>query len=419
MGMMDKIPPVLDPIPGGKHLVNLLDYVIHWARSNSLWPLTYGTSCCAIEMMAASMPRYDISRFGSEVFRATPRQADLIILAGTIVDKMIEPLITLYQQIPGPKYVLAMGACTISGGPFYYDNYSAVKGADRVIPVDVFIPGCPPRPETLLNGLLTLQAKIMKESIRQPWKPGDLNVSPIRNLHRDAAEAWAELEKIKDEQMAEARKLFKVQHPDYKPIKSARIVKPVYPEVPRRPAVMTGLTNAEIFQIISEKFPTLTLNGFDTPTAELIHAKGADFLLDFRIPLESYLEVAAFLKNDSRLSFNVLHDLTAIDWVDHYDVAVLLKSIPQGHRVLMRVSLAKESVAPENLVKPVQTNAVVPSLYSLFASANWAEREVFDLFGIRFEGHPDLRRIFLDDEFIGHPLRKDYPCPDTMIARPY
>ena len=116
MGLMENVPKVLDPLPGGSRLADAVDYVVNWARSRSIWPLTFGTSCCAIEMMAASMARYDISRFGSEVFRASPRQADLFIVAGTIVEKMAEPLVRLYEQMPGPKWVIAMGSCTISGG---------------------------------------------------------------------------------------------------------------------------------------------------------------------------------------------------------------------------------------------------------------------------------------------------------------
>jgi NADH-quinone oxidoreductase subunit B len=140
-----------------------LDPISNWARSNAVWPLTFGTSCCAIEMMSVGMSRFDISRFGSEVFRATPRQADMIITAGTITRKMAPALITLYEQLPEPKYVIAMGACTITGGMFN-DSYSVVQGVDRIIPVDIYLPGCPPRPEGILDALLKLQMKIRTES---------------------------------------------------------------------------------------------------------------------------------------------------------------------------------------------------------------------------------------------------------------
>ncbi|HNQ90794.1 MAG TPA: NADH-quinone oxidoreductase subunit B [Verrucomicrobiota bacterium] len=139
----------------------------NWGRSNSVWPLNFGLACCAIEMIAASMARFDISRFGSEVFRPSPRQADLMIVAGTVTKKMAPQVVRLYNQMPEPKYVIAMGACAISGGPFR-QGYNVLKGIDRFLPVDVHIPGCPPRPEALLHGLMALQRQIAGERPRGP-----------------------------------------------------------------------------------------------------------------------------------------------------------------------------------------------------------------------------------------------------------
>lgn len=158
---------------GGNIVVTTLDSVINWGRLNSLWSLYFGTSCCAIEMMQTGAARNDYSRFGFEVARASARQADLIIIAGTIVNKMGPVLRRLYDQMAEPKYVIAMGACAISGGPFYYNSYSVIKGADHVIPVDVYVPGCPPRPEALLEGMIMLQKKIKTENMSKKVNPID------------------------------------------------------------------------------------------------------------------------------------------------------------------------------------------------------------------------------------------------------
>jgi NADH-quinone oxidoreductase subunit B len=142
-----------------------LEQAINWARQASLWPMTFGVACCAIEMMCAGAGRFDLDRFGAGAFRASPRQSDLMIVAGTINYKMASRVRRLYDLMPEPKYVIAMGGCTIAGGPYFEHGYNLVRGVDLIIPVDIYIPGCPPRPESLLEGLMRLQDKIKGQRI--------------------------------------------------------------------------------------------------------------------------------------------------------------------------------------------------------------------------------------------------------------
>ena len=193
MGLENVIAEALPEI-----LTTRLDSLVNWARKSSLWPATFGLACCAIEMMATTDSRHDLARFGSEVFRASPRQADVMIVSGRVSRKMAPVLRRIYDQMPEPKWVISMGACATSGGVF--DNYAIVQGVDKIVPVDVYIPRCPPRPEMLIHAVMMLQEKIMRESMRdrrdvaveearEAVPPGTLPAVGVSATNEAAAEA--------------------------------------------------------------------------------------------------------------------------------------------------------------------------------------------------------------------------------------
>ena len=166
--------------------ITSLDKLYNWGRKRSMWPMLFGLACCAIEMIATAASRHDLARFGWELMRASPRQADLMIVSGTVTKKMIPQIVRLYNQMPEPRYCVAMGACATSGGPFK-EGYNVVSGVDKYIPVDVYIPGCPPRPEALMHSFLKLQEKIEKQSIRTVrwYQKGDEISIPVPMLGPD------------------------------------------------------------------------------------------------------------------------------------------------------------------------------------------------------------------------------------------
>jgi len=183
-----------------------LDKIYDWSRRNSIWPMMFGLACCAIEMICAAASRYDLARFGMEVMRPSPRQADMILISGTVTKKMVPQIVRLYNQMSEPKYVIAMGACASGGGPFK-EGYNVVSGIDKYIPVDVYIPGCPPTPQALLNGLIALQKKVDNESISKVrwYRKDPIPAIPVPVLGPDLMDPskYALIKRVSEEKLAE------------------------------------------------------------------------------------------------------------------------------------------------------------------------------------------------------------------------
>ena len=360
-GATEQVAEILDKFPGGIKLVDSIEYLVAWARANSLWPLVYGTACCAMEMMSAGSSRHDWARFGVEVARATPRQADLIVLAGTIVEKMGSNLVTLYEQMPAPKYVIAMGSCAISGGPFYYDTYSVIKGGDRLIPVDVYVPGCPPRPEALLYGIMELQEKIRKEGRRNPWKVVKLLDTAFVDTHSLAKQEWTAQEKEKESEQQLARERFKAKNPDYKPAKPQRVAKEKFEEMTRVHPRNSGSDNTSLMAAVQKAFPAVTLFRQPDITPDTVADLGPEYILDLEIGQEQYRDLVLFLKEDRELGLDLLLQVTAVDWQDHFDVLVHLLSTRHDHKVFLRCPVSKE-------------RSEISTISDIFRGAEWHER---------------------------------------------
>ncbi|MBI3287003.1 MAG: NADH-quinone oxidoreductase subunit D [Chloroflexi bacterium] len=355
-------------------LLEWIQSVYNWGRKSSLWPMQFGLACCAMEMIATAASRYDIARFGAEVFRGSPRQADVMIVAGTVTKKMMPPIVRLYHQMAEPKYVISMGACATGGGPFK-EGYNVVSGVDEYIPVDVYVPGCPPTPQALLHGLMSLQKKIEGQSLPDlPWYRGGPSPEvPIPVLGpdifdlRQIKEIKAGVQSARGPQAAEAAG-------EEKKAERKLVVEIVTPQ----PTIDLANRLSQVF-------------GEGIATAEKVA-----LLIDG----DRLVDVARYLRAEPDLRFDYLHNLTSVDFPEHFEVVYHVSNLDRGGEPVEFKVRVTDKQNPE-----------VPSLVELWPGANFQEREVWDLMGIRFRGHPNLKRILLWEGFHGHPMRKDYKEP--------
>jgi NADH-quinone oxidoreductase subunit B/C/D len=363
--------------PGLSLAATSLDRLLTWGLTNSLWMFPMGTSCCAIELMAAAASRVDLDRMGT-ILRGTPRQTDVMIIAGTITVKMAPRVKVLWEQMPEPKWAIAMGSCAISGD-FYRNLYSVVPGVDTIVPVDVYVPGCPPNPEALMHGLLRLQEKIRltragKLTMKE-YPPGTLELTQpsiprLLDLTRDPS-----LERQQEEAALHATEAAPPGTiPDAEP-PARREAQPMAFEA-----------------VLRDELGVTDLPADAAPV----------------VPVGRHIELARRMRD---LGYTQLVYVVATHFPEktgakaqpeRFEVACALRTVGRGSVIAAwRVVLAPG----EN----------IPTLVGLFAGADWQEREQYDLLGVRFEGHPDLRRIMMPETWVGHPLRKDYAsdtaCP--------
>ncbi len=363
-------------------LDRILGKVTSWGRRSSLWPLLFGTACCFIEMSAAAASRFDLARFGSEIMRASPRQADLMIVPGTVTKKMIPQIVRLYHQMPDPKYVIAMGACAISGGPFK-EGYNVVSGVDEFIPVDVYVPGCPPRPEALLYGIMQLQKMIEQETRGQVRRRGEKlhERFPIPILGPD---------------LVDVRQIPEIRSAAHEPLAASPTTLAEPADVKPRPKP----TRPGESEAAPLRPGELRIAGDPEVLREIFSALGG-MLADDASSWSSTVEQLPHLASELRtaLGWDYLANLSSADYPDRFEVVYHLYATHR-HRSPLTI---KAAVAKDD--------PVVPSVTPVWPGASLQEREVYDLMGIRFANHPDLRRVLLWEGFEGHPLRKDYHEP--------
>ncbi len=404
--------------PVSDRLLGAADLVINWSRKYSLWPMFFGLSCCFVEEATAFTSRYDMARFGAEVLRPSPRQADLLITSGTIFKKIAPVVLRLYEQMAEPKWVISMGSCSNCGG--MYDVYSVVQGIDQILPVDVYIPGCPPRPEAVLQGLVMLQEKIAGTE------------RPARSVFHLGGGTQGSQAPILVDGRTKSRD-------PRGPGMQGTVIR-------GSSAVPSGFWGSRADVMWTPPAHRIELSEQDQSLAATLKERFGDAvrqlpdssdMLTFEVDQNRLKDVLRALKTELTPRFLRLDDVTAIDESARRhrgsgrEAAEALTDVGEagagGEReaqvypdfTLIYHLLSFEQ--PCRLRLKVGLTGATPradSVTDLWPSANWYEREVFDLFGIRFEGHPNLRRLIMPHDWEGHPLRKSYPGRATEMP-PY
>jgi NADH-quinone oxidoreductase subunit B/C/D len=368
-------------VPGLSVATASLDRLLQWGTLSSLWVFPMATSCCGIELMAAAASRVDLDRMGT-IVRTTPRQADVMVVAGTITVKMAPRVLRLWQQMPEPKWCIAMGSCAISGD-FYRELYSVVPGIDTFLPVDVYVPGCPPNPEALMHGLLRLQEKVsLSRAGRLPLAEArphaiDLTRPSIARLDDPARDPQLSALQVESAATATEQEGEPGGHAERR----------LAPE-----ALELSPSDRGLDAILADEFGVT-----DAP-------KDASPVVDaaFHVALATRLRSLGYRQLVYIVATHFPEKTGPKPEAERFEVAFALRTVGKGSRLAAwRLRLGPGDAAP--------------SLVGVFAGADWQEREQFDLVGVRFEGHPDLRRIMLPQDWRGHPLRKDYAadtaCP--------
>ncbi len=444
-------------------LLDMVDTIYNWGRRSSLWPLGFGLACCAIEMICTASSRFDIAHFGAEVFRGSPRQADLMIVSGTVTKTMMPMIARLYDQMPEPKYVMSMGACATGGGPFK-EGYNVVSGIDKYLPVDVYIPGCPPTPQALLNGLIVLQKKIdgekldlnlpfLKREGNTPWYESGLerevsvpvlgpDLVDLRQLELTAEKTAMGLLGKHEEglpkpvkipapvpEQAEADAPAEAAPAAKGPSKLDLIRAKSLGTAPPQPGGGSAPTAAEPAAEAAAQAekpaakpaakapkkpkkavarPSIVWLGDDELKAlasrlEGRFGAGAATIIDaaLLVPVEKLMDVAIYLRDQNPIRYDYLASLQSVHFEDCIEVNYQLDSTKNpGKLIALRVRTAE-----------AEGQGVVPSVTPIWPGADFQEREVYDMMGVKFSGHPNLQRILMWEGFAYWPLRKDYLEP--------